>query len=432
MKRVLAAICGLVLALLVTGPAEARPGAFPKGFLWGASVSGFQHEGHFPDSNWTRYVAKSDGNPYKNAADFRHRYREDLERAARMGVNAFRTSIEWARIEPARGKWDWKEVRYYDDMVATMRRLGMRPMLTLTHFAHPGWVHDRGAWTDDRTVEDWLRFARFVVERYKGQDVLWVTFNEASFYIYDEYRMGALKLSQIPKMSSNLVKAHRRAYDMIHRLDPGAKVTTNTAYSSVLTPLFDRALFTEVTDKIDFIGLDYYLGSSLSNTTAIHTLTKEYWKIQPEPDGLYYTLLDYRKKFPKLPIYIIENGSFTMNGRQVFKDYSRTDYLRDHLYWIHRAIQDGVKVFGYNYWALIDSYEWGVGAYTPRFGLYQVDVLKDPSLKRRTTPLVAAYRKIIRRNGLPSGYVPVRKPGWCLLQDPKNTCLKTTPTPPIP
>ncbi|MEO5877919.1 MAG: family 1 glycosylhydrolase [Streptosporangiaceae bacterium] len=437
MRRTFVVLVGLLVSLLVPVSAEAGRGGFPPGFLWGVSVDGFEHEGSFPDSNWTRYArAGGSRDPYADSADFRHRYRSDLKLAHSLGVTTFRTSVEWARVEPRPGKYDWKEIHYYDDLVRRMRSYGMRPILELSHFVHPGWVADQGAWTNQRTVDQWLRFARFIVNRYKsdkkhkGEQAIWITFNEASYYILDELRNKGLTLAQVPTMQANLIKAHRAAYDMIHRVDPGAPVTASVAWSTILNPLFDDALFNHVTDKIDFIGLDYYLGSSLLNASVVLALTGEYWRIRPEPDGLYHVLRNYHRRFPKLPFFILENGANTDNGKPQADGYTRSQFIRDHLYWVQRAQQEGIRVLGYSYWSLIDGYEWG--SYRPRFGLYTVNVRTDPALRRRPTPAAADYRAIIRRNGLPSGYRPVKPPAWCTVQDPLATCFGITPTPPLP
>ncbi|MQY04517.1 family 1 glycosylhydrolase [Actinomadura macrotermitis] len=423
----------LVAALFQALPAAAARPAIPPGFLWGVATSGFQSEGSFPDSNWTRYVArKATGvtDPYKDSVDFRHRYPQDIALAKGLGVKVFRTSLEWARIEPRRGVRDPRELAYYDDVVRRVRAAGMRPMLTLDHWVYPGWIADRGGWDDPRTGPDWLRNARFLVDRYKGQGVIWITFNEASQHLYHELRARPMSPAQLATMRDALLRTHRAAYDMIHRVDPGAPVTSNVAYGSVLNGLFDAALFNQITDKIDFIGVDYYYGANLENTTAVHSLTGEFWRIDPEPEGLYYVLRNYQRRLPRLPVYIVENGMPTDNGKARADGYTRADHLRDHVYWIQRAIADGVKVMGYNHWSLTDNYEWG--SYRPRFGLYTVDVLKDPKLTRRPTDGVAAYRSIIANRGVPSGYVPKQRPGWCSVEDPVATCLARPPAPPAP
>jgi beta-glucosidase len=246
--------------------------------------------------------------------------------------------------------------------------------------------------------------------------------------MYHETLYRPLNPVQLWAMRNALVKAHRTAYDMIHKIDPTAMVSTNVAYGTLLNGLFDTALFNEVPDKLDFIGIDYYFGVNLENLTAVRTVTGELWRIDPELEGIYYVLRKYQRRLPHLPVYIVENGMATDNGKARADGYTRSDHLRDHLYWVQRAIADGVKVIGYNYWSLTDNYEWG--SYRPRSGLYTVDTLTDPSLTRRPTDAVATYRSIITSRGVPSGYVPKRKPGWCSVEDPVATCLGETPTPP--
>ncbi|MFD0691620.1 glycoside hydrolase family 1 protein [Actinomadura fibrosa] len=411
-----------------SGPATAK---FPPGFLWGVATSGFQGEGSFPDSNWTRYVerrATGVTDPYNDSVDFRHRYPADLALARELGAKVFRTSIEWARVEPRRGVRDAGALAYYDDLVRRIRAAGMRPMITLDHWVYPGWVADQGAWDDPRTQDDWLRNARFLVDRYKRQGVIWITFNEASAYLYKELVTRPMNPAQLATMRTALVRTHRAAYDMIHKVDPGAPVSSNVAYGTVFNGIFDAALFNDVTDKLDFVGIDYYYGANLENFSAAYALTGEFWRIDPEPEGLYYVLKNYQRRLPRLPLYIVENGMATDDGKPRPDGYTRTDHLRDHLYWVQRAMAEGVKVAGYNYWSLTDNYEWG--SYRPRFGLYTVDALTDPALARRPTDAVATYRSIIANRGVPSGYVPVRRPGWCSIEDPIATCLGTTPTPP--
>ncbi|MGI5323769.1 glycoside hydrolase family 1 protein [Actinomadura nitritigenes] len=419
-----------------TGPAPSPAKApatakFPRGFLWGVATSGFQGEGSFPDSNWTRYIkrkAPGISDPYKNSVDFRHRYPGDVELARKLGVNVFRTSIEWARIEPKRGVRDPKAIAYYDDLIRRIRAAGMRPMITLDHWVYPGWVADQGAWDNPKTQADWLGNARFIVNRYKRQGVIWITFNEASAYMYKELTMRPMNLGQLAAMRTALTKTHRAAYDMIHKLDPGAPVSTNVAYGTALNGIFDAALFNDVTDKLDFVGIDYYYGANAQNLTAGYALTGEFWKIDPEPEGLYYVLKSYQRRLPKLPVYVVESGMSTDNGKPRPDGYTRSQHLRDHIYWVQRAMADGVNVMGYNYWSLTDNYEWG--SFEPRFGLYTVNALTDPSLTRRPTDAVATYRSIIADRGVPAGYVPVRRPGWCSVEDPIATCFGTTPTPP--
>lgn len=403
------------LAVLTWQPAQAAGWSHP--FYWGVATAGFQSEGSAPDSNWSRYAA-TNGDPYGNAVDFRHRYPEDIRLAANMGVNTFRFSVEWARVEPRPGVWDEQELAYYDDVVRQIRAAGMTPMITLEHWVYPGWAEDQGGFANPRTVDDFLTFVRRVVPRYR--DALWVTFNEPVTFLTKELQIGALNPAQIPVWQNNVVTAHRRAYDLIHELDPGAKVTSNQAFYAGFNAATDLVIMDRIADKLDFVGLDYYYGVSLDNLTAINAGTGEPWKVKMQPEGIYDALRYYAQRY-SLPLYVVENGMPTDNAQPREDGYTREAALRDSIFWVQRAKADGIDVIGYNYWSITDNYEWG--SYRPRFGLYTVDALGDPTLTRHETPAVPAYRQVISDGGVPAGYRLVQGPATCSLVDPLVSCL---------
>jgi beta-glucosidase len=424
-------VLGAVLTVLAAVLGSPPPQAAAAGeFLWGVATSGYQSEGSAPDSNWRRYEqagTASIKDPYGNAADFRHRYAEDIANAKALGVKVFRFGVEWARIEPRKGVLDQTELAYYDDVVDRIVRAGMRPMITLDHWVYPGWVVDQGGWDADATVTDWLANARRVVDRYKGRGAIWITVNEPTIYVQNEISNGGLQAWQAPWMLSRLVTVHRRAYDLIHTLDPGAMVSSNAAYLPAGAQVALDATFVDhVRDKLDFLGLDYYYGASLDNISAVHGASGEFWKIDPQPDGIYYAMRYYAGKFPNLPIYVVENGMPTDNGLPRPDGYTRSDHLRDHVYWLQRAKADGIDVIGYNYWSITDNYEWG--SYRPRFGLYTVDALTDPSLTRHPTDAVATYRSLISAHGVPAGYQPVKPPAFCSVVS-LDSCVNPAPYP---
>jgi beta-glucosidase len=182
-------------------------------------------------------------------------------------------------------------------------------------------------------------------------------------------------------------------------------VSSNVAYIPVVNRLVDFGFLDWVTGSLDFVGIDYYYDVVPGNLTAVHGATGKLYRIDPEPKGIYRALRHYARRFPKLPLYIVENGMPTDNGRPRADSYTRSDHLRDHVYWMLRAKSEGVNVIGYNYWSLTDNFEWGT--YRPRFGLYTVDVETDPALARQPTDAVDTYREIVT-NGLPADYRPVR------------------------
>ena len=110
------------------------------------------------------------------------------------------------------------------------------------------------------------------------------------------------------------------------------------------------------------------------------------WEIYPE--GIYY-LLKKLKKHNK-PIYITENGTADAG------DEHRQNFIKDHLSFIHQAIDEGVDVRGYFYWSLLDNFEWAEG-YWPKFGLYKVD---RKTFARQPRPSAKVYGEICKSNSI--------------------------------
>jgi beta-glucosidase len=105
---------------------------FPENFMWGVSSSGFQSEGNNPTSQWTHWAEMGHTKDQPGiAADFLHRYREDIQLAKEMNINTFRIGIEWSRIEPVQGRYDASAIAFYDDLIDTIVAEGMTPVVTL-------------------------------------------------------------------------------------------------------------------------------------------------------------------------------------------------------------------------------------------------------------------------------------------------------------
>lgn len=422
MRRTLTALLAatMFVALAPTTAQAAELPPVPDGFHWGVATSGYQSEGDAPPSNWSAYDDAKD--PYLDSVDFRHRYAEDIANAASLGVDTFRFGIEWARVEPTPGVFDDEELAYYDDVVAEIRSHGMKPMITLSHWVHPKWFADEGGWASATAVAQFTKYSKKIVDRYAGQDVTWITFNEPFIYLQHELTetKGLSQLLSNLQLPSKVVQSHNQMYAYIHQHDPGAMVSSNVAYIPGVQPALDAMFLNQM--KTDFLGIDYYYGVALDNGTAASALMGEFWKIDPAPAGLYYALKLYAQRFPGKPIWIIENGFVSDNGKPRADGYTRSDHLRDHVYWMQRAIAEGVPMIGFNYWTITDNYEWG--SYRARFGLWTVDAATDPTLTRRPTDGVATYTDVIAQNGNRPDYRPVRKPGLCNIDDLATSCLK--------
>lgn len=287
---------------------------------------------------------------------------------------------------------------------------------------YPGWIAQRGGWADAGTLPAWLRHNRIIVDRYAKYHPLWITINEPSTYVAKEVQFGGLPQQKAGLMFDRLVEAHKEIYAYIHRKDPGAQVSSNVAYIPTVEPVLDQLFLNRVRSQLDYVGLDYYYSVSPTDTTAAFAAHNEFWRASVAPDGVFYALRDLGRRFPRKPLYVVEAGMATQNGQPRPDGYRRANHLRDLVYWIQKARRAGIPVMGLNYWSLTDNYEWG--SYTPRFGLYTVNVKTDPTLRRIPTPAVAAYQSIIANNGVSRTYRPTRPATFCSLVAAPASCLE--------
>jgi beta-glucosidase len=122
---------------------------FPEGFLWGAATAAHQVEGGNTNcDSWLLEHVNGTiySEPSGDACDHYHRYRSDIALLASLGFNAYRFSIEWARIEPEYGEFSLSQLDHYRRMLAVCHEHGIKPIVTFHHFTSPRWVAARGGW----------------------------------------------------------------------------------------------------------------------------------------------------------------------------------------------------------------------------------------------------------------------------------------------
>lgn len=236
----------------------------PPSFLWGAASSGYQCEGGYngpgePQNNWSE--AEEDGRVMRTgrATRFWSRYEEDFARCRDIGLNAFRLSIEWSRVQPAPTRhrsepppFDAAALDGYADRIASCRAHGLEPVVTLHHFTHPAWL-GLDAWLDERTPALFEHFAATSIEHINrrltgphGQPPIhwFVTLNEPNMLVINTYfnrhfpggdRRG---MAVAVKAYNHILSAHVRAYNTLHDLYeksrwPAPRITMNTFCSDV-------------------------------------------------------------------------------------------------------------------------------------------------------------------------------------------------------
>lgn len=383
---------------------------FPEGFLWGSACSSYQVEGGIDNCNW------SEDFPAGKACDYWSRYEDYFTMAEEMHHNVHRLSLEWSRIEPEEGKFDQEAIERYKEMLKSLRKKGMKTMVTLWHYTNPVWLSGQGGWTSFKTPEHFCRYASFVVKELDPYVDFWMTVNEPMISCSHPYIIGKFPPRHrydfigCAKAVFNFAQAHKKAYYCIKKINPAAQVGMAENYSFV-EPLYKDPLslfiakiwdyvrnwmLLEYTKKEhNFIGVNYYFHERVVwdvkyPFVKIENANRKVSDLGVEiyPRGI-YKVLKKMKKY-RLPVYITENGVADKEDR------IRPDFIKDHLKWVHKAIEEDVDVRGYVYWSLLDNFEWAEG-YEPRFGLIEMDFEK---MKCKARPSALEYAKICKSNKL--------------------------------
>jgi len=381
---------------------------FPKNFLWGSAVSSYQVEGNIKNCDWAEKF------PAGRACDYYHQYEKYFEITKELNQNVHRFSLEWSRIEPEEGKFDHEEVKHYRKILLALKKRNIKSVVTIWHFTNPIWFAKKEGWQNRKSSQYFENYAKFIIKELDDLVDFWITINEPMIYLSLGYVFGKFppqkkNILATPFVFSNLHKAHKKAYRAIHNFNPNAKVGLAQNYSfvepsnkssflnrvlaSVWNFISNRLFLICVEDKQDFLGVNYYFHDKIKITSKFPFLKIENenkkvsdlgWEIYPK--GIYYVLKDLQKY--NLPIYITENGLADK------KDKHRTEFIKEHLKYIHKAISEDVNVKGYLHWSLLDNFEWADG-FEPRFGLVEMDYEKM-SFKVRGS--AREYAKICKRN----------------------------------
>lgn len=387
--------------------------SFPNGFLWGAATAAHQIEGNNINSNWWVMEHAENSNmvePSGDAMDSYHRYPEDMKLLAEAGLNSYRFSIEWARIEPERGFFSRAELDHYRRMVDTARDLGLDPTVTLMHFTVPRWMFDDGFWRADDAADLFARYTEAVLPIL--DDVTYVcTINEPNIAAMlaggeDASNLVAFGLPN-PDLgvADTLLESHHRSREVLSQLPQvksGWTVATQ-AFHSTGEPGADEKLheygyprddwYLEQSAGDDFVGVQAYTRTFIGPEGPLPvsddvetTLTG--WEFFP--DALQMGVRSAWEKSGHTPVIVTENGIATAD------DTRRIAYTEGALAGLHAAMEDGVEVLGYQHWSALDNYEWASG-FRPTFGLIAVD---RETFVRTPKPSLAWLGDVAKRGGL--------------------------------
>ena len=422
----------------------------PPGLLVGCATAAHQVEGGIDNNDWSRWELQqpspiADGSTAQRAIDHYARYREDLAQLAESSHNAYRFSIEWARVEPHPGVFDTAALRHYVDVARTCRRHGLEPVVTLQHFTLPVWLAQRGGLRARDAPVRFARFAAACAEALAGDVGWWLTLNEPSVLAVQGYVTGIWPPQQrsLPRAldaMSGLLRMHAAAAHALHEVAARRGVDARVSYAHHERPLraaddarlidrlaallpnyvFNRVLLLScmtgralpplgrgervprLRGSLDYLGVNYYtddlvrfdsgatrmLFARVMADTSL-PLSEFGWAINPQ--GLRRALTSLWR-LTTLPLLVTENGIADAGDR------NRPAYIIDHLNAVLDSIEDGADVRGYLHWTAWDNFEWSEG-YSKKFGLWAVD---RETLERTPRPSAQLYAAICRTRQVPA------------------------------
>ena len=427
-----------------------------NGFVWGAATAAFQIEGATTadgrgESIWDRFAASPgnvlNGDTGEPACEHYFRWREDLDLMRSLGLQGYRFSISWPRIQPdGRGPAQAKGLDFYRRLVEGLLERGISPLATLYHWDLPQALEDEGGWASRGVVERFGDYAELVFDAVGDLVPAWITHNEpwvTSFLGY-AYGTKAPGLSDWPtalRASHHSLLAHGAAVqrfrergdagrigitlDLTVARAAGASPADEAAarrldghhnrwfldpvlcgaypedmlrlYESHCGPLdaIEDGDLELIAQPIDFLGVNFYRPNfvtdgddgtplSLREDEPDVERTAMGWPIVPA--ALTELLLRLGRDYPPIPLLITENGAAFddhLDGGEVVEDERRVDYLKGHVAAVERARAEGVDVRGYYVWSLLDNFEWEHG-YDKRFGIVFVDFETQRRIPKRS------------------------------------------------
>ncbi|MGO4268394.1 glycoside hydrolase family 1 protein [Paenibacillus sp. TAF58] len=394
---------------------------FPQHFLWGASTAAHQVEGNNIHSDFwlmENIEGSTFSEPSGDAVDHYRQFRGDIGLLAGFGLNAYRFSIEWARIEPEEGQFDDSAIKHYRDVLEACQIYNITPVVTLHHFTSPQWLIRNGGWESEETPVRFARYCEYVMSKL-GDAIPYVcTINEANIAIgikkvMESYKAGGnaqvgINTDRMAQMQNyysalgqafgvspqdvhtflaprsdhgmNIIfRAHVEARAAIRKVCPTVRIgITLSLHDFQSVPGGEERAANELQEEFlqflpylrddDFFGLQNYT-RSVSGPDGTLPVPEDAEKTQMGyefyPQGLEAVIRNAYHHLNK-PIIVTENGVATDD------DERRVAFINRALEGVHACTADGIPVLGYMHWSLLDNFEWQLG-YSKRFGLIEVD-----------------------------------------------------------
>ena len=426
------------LPALMTLPAlgSSRSKSFPTGFLWGAATAGHQVEGNNTASDlWLLENVKPTifKEPSGDACNSFELWARDLDLVKSLGLNTYRFSLEWARIEPEPGLISVAMLDHYKAIIEGCHARGLTPMVTYNHYTAPRWFAAQGGWTLRQAPGIFARFCTLAT-RHLGAGIGYATtLNEPNIMMVlrvllpeevftAQHAMleaaaratgstrftsaNAANPEDIDVMTKNLIAGHKAARDAIKSVRPDLPVGVSLAMfddqavgSETKRDAARKGLYGEWLEAVrgdDFIGVQNYerarydANGRLPPPAGAETNYMGTEIYAPSLGGA----VRYAHQVTGIPVIVTEHG-VGLDGEHE-DDTVRARFIPAALAGLKSVMDEGVPVKGYVHWSLLDNFEW-ISGFRPRFGLVAVD---RRTFERKPKPSAAVYAAIARQNAV--------------------------------
>ena len=441
---------------------------FPADFMWGGAIAANQAEGAWqeggkgwsmadinefrgdlPPEQRTNFEVSTDAvkaamadtsgaYPKRAGIDFYHTFDSDLDLMENVGMNAFRTSISWARIFPNGDDAEPNEegLKFYDELIDSIIAHGMEPVITASHYEMPLELALRyNGWHSREVIDLFVRYCEVLFKRYAGKVKWWILVNQINLITHESFNHLGIASDRVDHLWSakyqgihNEMVACAKAQKLGRSIDPNFRFGVMLAHGNLDSatpkpedrlatlrqnqmeyffsdvalrgyyPGYAKKFFADRDIKVefypgdeealrdgvaDYLAISYYFTQMMTaddlesrhGRNNPHLKANE-WGWAVNPSGLVVALNEYWDRY-QVPIMIAENGyghRDEVNPDGSVDDPYRTAYMRDHLIAVREALADGVDVIGWFWWGPIDIISCSSSEMTKRYGFIHVDL----------------------------------------------------------
>ncbi|MEV7501197.1 GH1 family beta-glucosidase [Streptomyces sp. NPDC093018] len=259
-------------------PEPLTPVTFPTDFLWGCATSAYQIEGAVREGGRTPSIwdtfshtpGRTAGGDHGDiAVDHYHRYREDVALMADLGLNAYRFSVSWSRVQPTgRGPAVQVGLDFYRRLVDDLLEHNIQPAVTLYHWDLPQELEDAGGWPERETALRFAEYAQLVGDALGDRVEQWITLNEPWCSAFLGYGSGVHAPGRTDPAASlraahHLNLGHGLAVSALRSVMPTRNQIAVSLNSSVVRPLSQDPADLAAVRRIDDLANGVFHGPML-------------------------------------------------------------------------------------------------------------------------------------------------------------------------